>query len=125
TVGVSSGGTANLQFALTDRAIALDAIIVTGQPAETRRRTIGASVASIDAERVTQQAPVGNLSELLQGREAGVIGLGASGTNGSAGTLVLRGMTSLTQSNSPAVYLDGVRLDTSEKPLFLLGLGGQ
>ena len=31
---------------------------------------------------------------------------------------MLRGLTSVTQSNAPVVYVDGVRMDGTEKPLF-------
>lgn len=125
TIRVVGNGAVEANFELSERAIALDGIVVTGQPGETRRREVGAAVASIEADRRVRENGIGTLNQLLQGREPGVTSIGASGTAGAAGTLVLRGMTSVTQTNSPAVYIDGVRIDTSEKPLFLLGLGGQ
>lgn len=124
-VRVAAGEALEADFELSESVIALDGIVVTGQPGETRRREVGASVASIEADRLVRENAIGNMSQLLQAREPGVVSLGASGTVGAAGSLVLRGMTSLTQTNSPAVYIDGIRIDTSEKPLFMTGLGGQ
>ena len=124
-VTVAAGQAVEVTAQLETEAVALEGIVVTGQPSATRRREIGASVAVIDAEATTERAPVSTVSQLLQGREAGVTGFGASGTVGTTGTLVLRGMTSMSQSNSPVVYVDGVRVDASEKPNFFFNLGGQ
>lgn len=122
---VAPGGAARVEadFALKPSAVALEELVVIGQPDATRRRAIGAAVSVVHADEV--RAPVTSLGQLLQGREPGVTSIGASGTVGAAGVLVLRGMTSINESNSPVVYLDGVRVDASEKPLFYFSLGGQ
>lgn len=124
-VAVAAGAPARADFALAVSAVALDEVVVTGQPEATRRRAVGSSVAVVEAEALVRERPVATLQQLVQGREPGVVAYGASGTVGTAGTLVLRGLTSVTQSNAPTVYVDGVRVDASEKPLFLIGLGGQ
>ena len=122
-VTVVAGEAAQVDFALVESAIALDEVVVTGQPGATRRREVGTSIAAIDASDVVKQAPIADVGQLLQGREAGVTGFAASGTAGGGGTIVLRGMTSLTQSNQPLIYVDGIRLDASQTGL--LSLGGQ
>ena len=123
TIEVAAGAEARADFALVAAVVALDELVVTGQPDATRRRAIGTSVATIDAEELP--VPVSSLGQLLQGRAAGVTSYAASGTAGSAGVLNLRGATSINESNSPVVYVDGVRVDGSEKPLFYFSLGGQ
>jgi TonB-dependent SusC/RagA subfamily outer membrane receptor len=122
-VAVAAGQAAEVPVALQTEAVALEGIVVTGQPAATRRRAIGTSVVAIEAAQTVEQAAVSSLAQLLQGRQAGVTSLGASGTVGAASTLVLRGLTSLSQRNAPVVYLDGIRVDGSDKAL--IAVGGQ
>lgn len=121
---VTSGETTTLDFTLAPQAINLDEVLVTGSPAgETRRRTSGTNIASIDIETRLQDAPITRLQDALQGREAGVTSLASSGTVGSAGPMILRGITSLTQDNQPLIYLDGIRLDRGNTNM--VGTGGQ
>ena len=122
-VTVVAGSEARADFALQASVIKLNELVVTGQPEATRRRAVGTSVATITTDGV--DAPVASIGELLQGREAGVMAYSASGTAGSAGVIALRGATSINESNAPVVYVDGVRVDASEKPLFYFSLGGQ
>ena len=103
--------------------ITLDELVVSGSPAGVQRRAIGTSIASIDVETRLRDVPVMRVQDLLQGREAGVVSMAASGTVGTAGPLLLRGITSLTQDNQPLIYIDGVRIDQSNSNL--VSLGGQ
>ncbi|HET7275192.1 MAG TPA: TonB-dependent receptor [Longimicrobiaceae bacterium] len=122
-VTVTAGETSTLRFELSESAIALNEIVVTGQPGATRRREVGTSIASIDVGEKLDAVPITSVGQLLQGRSAGVTSFGSSGTAGGAGTIVLRGMKSLTQDNAPLIYVDGIRLDTDKDGL--IGLGGQ
>jgi TonB-dependent SusC/RagA subfamily outer membrane receptor len=121
SVTVAAGQTVTADLALGAVPTALDEVVITGQPGATRRCEIGTSIASIDASEKVAEAPISSVSDLLQGREAGVIGLGASGTAGGGSTLVLRGMTSMTRQNTPLIYVDGVRIDTDQSTLFTTG----
>ena len=112
TVSVESGGTATVDFVLLERALELDAVVVTGTPGSSRRREIGTSIESIDVAGQLEFAPVTGLGDLLQGRAAGVVSSGASGTLGTAGSLVLRGASSFSQGVDPVIYIDGVRVET-------------
>jgi TonB-dependent starch-binding outer membrane protein SusC len=123
-ITVVAGETVELTLDLAPSAIALDEVLVTGSPAgEQRRRSMGTGIAAIDVETRLQDAPVTRLQDVLQGREAGMTSLAASGTVGTAGPLILRGITSLTQDNQPLIYLDGVRLDRGN--VNLVATGGQ
>jgi len=121
SVAVAAGDTATADLALSQVPTALEEIVITGQPGATRRREIGTSIATIDASEKVAEAPISSVGDLLQGREAGVIGLGASGTAGGGSTLVLRGVTSMTRQNTPLIYVDGVRIDTDQDALFTTG----
>jgi TonB-dependent starch-binding outer membrane protein SusC len=113
TVQLQAGETVQLEFMLSPQALDLDEIVVTGTAGGTQRRALGASLSSIDAASLTEVAPVTSMEQLLQGRAAGVVGLGSTGTVGATGSLNLRGITSLTQGAQPLIYIDGIRLETS------------
>lgn len=122
TVNVVAGGTATANFALAEQATLLDAIVVsavTGR--EERRREIGANVASIPVADI-QKAQIRNAADVLTGRAAGVNVQGASGTTGTAQRIRIRGANSLSLSNEPLIYVDGVLFNNQ---VFGLGVGGQ
>lgn len=120
-VDVLPGQVASVDVRLSETAISLDEIVVTGQPGATKRRAIGTSIASLDVSDRITDAPISNFNELLQGAGAGITSIGASGTVGGASPIVLRGATSMMQDNAPLIYVDGVRLDTDSESLIYLG----
>jgi TonB-dependent starch-binding outer membrane protein SusC len=109
-VEVGAGETVTVNFELAQRTIGLDEIVVTGAGQATERRRLGNSIAAIDMTPL-ETAPVANLSEILTGREPGVIGLPSSGLAGTGARIRIRGSASLVQTNEPIVYIDGVRVD--------------
>ena len=110
TVTVSAGESAVANLALTQQAIALDQIVVTGAGVATEKKRLGNTISTISTETL-DNAPISNFSDLIQGREPGVVGLPASGTTGEGSQIRIRGSASLSQSNEPIVYVDGVRVD--------------
>jgi TonB-dependent starch-binding outer membrane protein SusC len=112
TTNVPAEGTATVTFRLAVSAIALDQIVVTGQAAGAARREIGTSVAAIDAAAL-ETAPIRSVSNLLQARSPGVNVLPGGGKAGQGTRIVLRGAASVSQSNEPLIYIDGVRMDRS------------
>ena len=124
TVTVTAGGTADVNIELATRAIALDEVMVTAAPASAQqRRAIGAGISVVDVESRLATAPVTDLSQVLQGREAGVVNMSSGGTQGTAGLNVLRGISSIVQDNQPLIYVDGVRMDRGNTSL--ISTGGQ
>ncbi|HWC06374.1 MAG TPA: SusC/RagA family TonB-linked outer membrane protein [Gemmatimonadota bacterium] len=120
-------GTNTVDFAMSASPIELDAIVVTGTAGAVQKRAIGNAVTDIDAEAVVETAPVTNLSELITARSAGTVVLPSSGTVGTGTSLRLRGLSSITQSNEPLLYVDGVRIDNNDEATSLDGftVGGQ
>ncbi len=112
TVDVAAGATVTVQFTLAVSAIALDEVVVTGQAVGAARREIGTSVAAIDAATL-ETAPIRSVSNLLQARAPGVNVLPGGGKSGQGSRIVLRGAASVSQSNEPLIYIDGVRMDRS------------
>jgi len=110
TVTIEEGQTLTLNFTLQESAVNLQEVVVTGAGAQSERRELGNSVGSIDAADVNL-APVQSFSDLLQGRSPGVVGLPSGGLTGEGSRIRIRGSASLSQSNEPIVYIDGVRVN--------------
>ncbi len=110
TVTVTAGGTAQADFGLSLTAIALDEIVVTGTGVATEKKKLGNTIATVDVASL-ENKPITSFSDVLQGREAGVVSLPGGGDTGASGRIRIRGSASLSQSNEPIIYLDGVRID--------------
>jgi TonB-dependent SusC/RagA subfamily outer membrane receptor len=122
-VTVTPGEVATADFELNQAAIGLDAVVVTGAGAETEKRKLGNTVATIDASTL-KNAPVVNVSEALAAREPGVSVLPSGGLTGEGARIRIRGIASLSQANEPIVYIDGVRVDRSGGFGDYIGTGG-
>lgn len=107
-VTVTAGGTATLNFVMRAQALALDAMVVTGTASAARNREVGNSISQIDMAKV--QLPSANIGQLLQGRTAGMTVMPSSAMAGSGSMIRLRGNVSVTMSNQPLIYVDGVRI---------------
>ena len=108
TITIEDGQTIELDFTLGAAAIDLDEVVVTGAGGPVEKRKLGNSISSIDVASL-QDAPISNFSEVLQGREPGVVGLPSGGQTGEGARIRIRGTASLSQSNEPIIYIDGVR----------------
>ncbi len=109
-VNTADGQIVTVDFALQTSAVNLQEVVVTGTAGNQTRAAQGAVVATIDASSVTSEAPVSTLSQVLEGRVAGVNVTTASGTSGTAPRINIRGATSISLSNAPLVFIDGVRV---------------
>jgi hypothetical protein len=77
-----------------------------------------AVVATIDASQVVKEAPVTSVTQLLGARVPGVVVTDGSGTTGGATAILIRGAASISLSNQPLVFIDGVRVDGGFRGLF-------
>ena len=114
SVTVTAGTVTTLDFALTQSAVSLDEVVVTGTGGSARKREVGNSIGQIkvaDAPEVTT-----NLSNMLSGRIAGVTVGGNVGNSGGGSAIRLRGSTSVALTNQPLIYIDGVRTRSDEYP---------
>ena len=108
-VTVTAGQAAVQDFDLRSEAISLEGVVVTGTAGAARRREIGNSISQLN-EDAFQGAPVSNVADILQGRALGTQVLNNGGQVGAGSTIKLRGNNSVSFSNSPLVYVDGVRI---------------
>jgi TonB-dependent starch-binding outer membrane protein SusC len=123
TVEVAPGAVATVELALAQTAVALDELVVTGTAGRQERRAQAAVVETLNAAEIVQNAPVTNIGDILTARTPGVSVLTTSGTTGANQQIRLRGAASLTLSNEPLVFIDGVRADARQVQTY--GTGGQ
>ena len=109
TIVVAAGQTTTLNFELQVSALQLEQIVVTGTGQQVEVKKLGNTVATVQPP---QNAPIKSAGELLQGREPGVVGLPSTGLTGQGSRIRIRGNASLSQSNEPIVFVDGVRINT-------------
>ena len=111
---VRSGETVTTDFALQRAVISMEEVIVTGTAGEARRREIGNTISQVSIQQI-ETAPIVTVGDVLQGRTAGLTIMDNSGQAGAGQTIRLRGIKSVTQGNTPLLYVDGVRI--SNRPL--------
>lgn len=122
SVTVSAGQTATATFRMAQDAIALEELVVTGVGQETERRRLTTSVDVLSAEEISQ-IPVTSVDQLLQGRVAGATVNAQSAQAGTASLINFRGVSSVFGSQTPVIYVDGVRVDNSQSTA--AGTGGE
>ena len=107
-------GASGLQVRMSERAVELNSMVVTGTPGPVSKREVGVSIAQIAAAEVVKTQPVQDVQGLINGRAPGVTVLDNSGEVGGGATVRIRGGSSLSLSNDPLIYVDGVRVDNSQ-----------
>jgi len=115
TVTVEPGATATVDFTLAVSALGLDAVIVTGTAGGTQRRAIGNVVTTVNAEAILETAPVTNMDQLMGQRTPGLMIMPGGGNVGTGSPVRIRGVSSMSLSNEPIVYIDGVRMDSDPR----------
>jgi TonB-dependent SusC/RagA subfamily outer membrane receptor len=114
TVTVTNGATVTVDFALTQSAVSLDEVVVTGTGGSARKREVGNSIGQIKLSDVPEVPS--NVSQMLTGRLAGVNVSGGTGNSGGGSAIRLRGTTSVALTNQPLIFIDGVRTRSDEYP---------
>ncbi len=108
TVTVPQGEDLTVDFSMRPTASSLSEVVVTAT-GEQRRVELGHVVARINADSVVKAASVGSLSELLNGRVAGLQVNTFQGTVGGEISLQLRGPSTIQLSTEPIIIVDGIR----------------
>ncbi len=120
---ITVGNRSYIATTLEDEKI--EDIVVVGYRTETRREITGA-ISQVKGD-VIQNLPMQSFDRAIQGRMAGVLVQGASGTPGSAVRVRIRGIGSVLAGNEPLYIVDGVQMNnrddafnTSTNPLAFL-----
>ena len=109
-VDVTAGGTASVDFALTQVALSL-APVVTTATGETRRVEVGNTISQIDVAKAIEGAPIKNVDDLLTARTTSVA-ITQGNQTGSGSRIRIRGQSSLSLSNQPLFVIDGIRMSS-------------
>ncbi|HEV8363860.1 MAG TPA: SusC/RagA family TonB-linked outer membrane protein [Gemmatimonadaceae bacterium] len=118
------GGPA-VRIEMIELAVKLDAVVVTGTAGEVQKRTLGNAVGRVEV--TNSVALVGRptkLQDVLSSSVPGVRIMRASGGVGTGGTTRIRGSGSLSLSNEPLIYIDGVR-SNNQAAVRSFGFNGQ
>jgi TonB-linked SusC/RagA family outer membrane protein len=120
-ITVVAGQQATVDFQLAPVAVSL-APVVTTATGEQRRVEVGNSVATIDAARTVEAAPIKSVDDLLAARTSNLAVTTGTQT-GSGSRMRIRGVASMNLSNEPIFVIDGIRM-TSEVSSSNLFTGG-
>lgn len=101
----------NMRIALKSDSKALDEVIVVAYGSQKKSSFTG-SAATMKAEKIQNQQ-VSNLSKALEGQVAGVQIASESGQPGSSASIIVRGIGSISSSQSPLIVVDGVPYEGS------------
>lgn len=108
-------GTTDLRITLSQTAVQLEELVVTGTPGETQARAIGNAVDNVDASDAVEKGSPQDVQGLLAGKVAGVSIQPGSGNLGTGGVTRIRGLSSLSLTNEPLIYIDGVRINNDPR----------
>src|SRR5438094_2460466 len=122
-ITVTPGGTTTAQISLAPAAAILEPVVVTGYGTQ-RREAITGSVSTVSAA-AANVGVVTNVDQMIQARAAGVEVTRNNGEPGAGTQILIRGGSSISNSNDPLYVIDGVPIYNqyaSEPPSF--GVGG-
>ena len=100
---------AKVDFSLQQSSLQLDQVVVTGSGQATEVKKLGNTIAIV---KPPQDMPMSDVSNILQGREPGLVGLPSGGLTGEGAKIRIRGNSSLSQSNEPIIFVDGIRINS-------------
>ena len=115
---VAPGETVTLDVAMEPAPVQLDEIVSTAT-GEQRKLEVANAVSTIDVARIAEEAPITEFGNLISGRAAGVQVLKSGGTTGTGTRIRIRGSNSISLSNEPLYYIDGVRMESNSSSLSL------
>lgn len=123
SVTLAANQTLTSDFVLVPSVVTLEEVVVSGTAGDQKRRAQGAQVSEISVNDLARTAPVGTFEQILQSRVPGVSVTLASGTSGAFSQIRIRGPASISLSNEPIIYVDGIRITAGTGNTF--GVGGQ
>ncbi|HJS42895.1 MAG TPA: SusC/RagA family TonB-linked outer membrane protein [Gemmatimonadales bacterium] len=122
-VTVPAGDSVTVDFTLAPVAVSLEAITVTGT-GEQRLKELGNVVSQINADSLVQSSVLPDFASMLNSRTPSVQVIPSAGTSGTGARVRIRGLSSVSLSNEPIYYIDGVRTESGSNSL-TVGTGGQ
>lgn len=121
-VTVSDGSTTNADFAVAISATRLEEVVVNAVTGQAERRIESGTNTGFISVADLNKGPITKMADVLQGRVPGVTLQSAVGTTGGSQRIRIRGSNSLSLSNEPLLYVDGVLVSNGKGGI---NLGGQ
>src|SRR5437773_5101402 len=118
---VTPGDTAVIDLALGLAPYSLDEVVVTSTGDEAKKQ-VGTSIARIDAAKLVETAPITNVTDLLIAKAAGVDVLPGTVT-GAPSRVRIRGTNSLSLTNEPVYFVDGIRVTSQNRSSGICDVG--
>jgi TonB-linked SusC/RagA family outer membrane protein len=112
SVTVAAGQTVTADFTLAQVAVNLNEMVVTGTAGQQTRRSQPAQVAVLNTEELMRNTPKSGMAGVLQSALSGVSVTQGGATTGAAQRIRIRGASSISLSNEPLIFIDGVRADS-------------
>jgi TonB-dependent starch-binding outer membrane protein SusC len=113
SVAVTAGAATTVNFAMQPSAVELDALVVSAVTGRAeRKRELGTNTATISMDEI-ERAPITRMADVLTGRTAGVQLQGVAGTIGTSQRIRIRGANSISLSNEPLIFVDGVQFSNT------------
>ena len=121
SITVTLGRDVTLDVALTRVAVDLSPVVVTATGTQLRKE-VGNAVATINAVKAVEVAPITTVADLLAARTSNLVVTTGTQT-GSGSRTRIRGIASMSLSNEPIFVIDGIRMtaDVSSSSLFTGG----
>ncbi|WP_121329723.1 MULTISPECIES: SusC/RagA family TonB-linked outer membrane protein [unclassified Flavobacterium] len=112
TQAVTVAGSATINVVLTEDAQNLNEVVVTALGIKRQKKELGYAVQDVKGDQLSKVITT-NVASGLSGRIAGVdVSLPATGIGGSS-RVIIRGISSIGESNQPLYIVDGVPIDNS------------
>lgn len=113
---IAIGAKTSFDIVLEEDTKLLSEVVVTALGVKKERRALGYSVSQVEGETLTKARET-NVINSLVGKVAGLDISSTSGGVGSASSVIIRGVSSLSQSNQPLYVINGVPMEN--KPVGL------
>jgi outer membrane receptor protein involved in Fe transport len=113
-VTVVAGQAVEVNFTMATQALGLDEIVVTGTAGASRRREVGNSIAQLNVADLKTKSS--QSTELLQAAAPGIQVTQDAGKLGGGFSIKLRGNKSVSMTNQPIIYIDGIRMQSKPFP---------
>jgi TonB-linked SusC/RagA family outer membrane protein len=107
---LKEGGSLSLNAEMKESSTIMDQIVVVGYGTK-KKSDVSSSIVSIDQNDIRSR-PVQNALQALQGKAAGV-DITSNERPGESGNILIRGVRSLTATNTPLYVVDGIPLNFS------------
>jgi len=114
TQQIHVGSNNSMDVKMSPAASNLNEVVVTGY-AKAKRKDVTGSISSIKGDDLRQTQPT-TFDQALQGKVAGVVVQQISGQPGGGVSIQIRGVSSITGSNSPLFVIDGIIIPPVSDP---------